>query len=50
MHSYLSPWREFYLEKLEYQIHNTQKGRSYEMDSHIFETYKNDVIPHCCHC
>ena len=36
-----------YLPKnIKYQSRNAQNRRSGEMDSHIFETYKNYVMPH----
>ena len=38
-----------YLEKLKDQIQNAQIRRSGEKSHHIYETYKNTVIPHGRH-
>ena len=42
-------WRDRYLEKLKDKIKNAQRRRSGEKAHHIYETYKNTVIPHGHH-
>ena len=42
-------WRDRYLEKLKDKIKNAQSRRSGEKAHHIYETYKNTVIPHGHH-
>ena len=49
IHSSLLYWRDRYLEKLKYQIQNPQNRRSGEKEHHIYETYKNTVMPHVRH-
>ena len=49
IHSSLIYWRDRYLEKLKDQIRNAQIRRSGEKAHHIYETYKNIVIPHGRH-
>ena len=49
VHSSLLSWCDRYLKKLKYQIQNTQKRRSGEKANHIYETYKNTVMPHGRH-
>ena len=46
--SLLSLW-DRYLNKLKYQSQNSQKIRSGEISNHLFETYKNYVMPHGRH-
>ena len=46
--SFLS-WRDRYLKKLKCQIQNAQSRRSGEKSYHIYETYKNTLIPHGRH-
>ena len=46
VHSSLLSWRDSYLKKLKDQIQNAQKRRSGEKSNHIYETYKNTVMPH----
>ena len=36
------------MKQLKYQIHNAQNRRSIKIESCIFKTYKNDVIPCAC--
>ena len=47
--SFLS-WRDRYLKKLKDKIQNAQSRRSIEKAHHIYTTYKNTVMPHCCIC
>ena len=49
MHSSLLSWRDRYLKKLKDKIQNAQSRRSVEKSHHIYETYKNIVLPHGCH-
>ena len=42
-------WRDRYLKKLKDQSQNAQNRRSGEKSHHIYETYKNTVIPHVRH-
>ena len=49
IHSSLLSWRYRYLKKLKYLSQNSQNRRYDEMDNHLFETYKNSVIPHGLH-
>ena len=49
IHYSLLSWRDRYLEKLKYQIQNDQNRRSGEKSHHIYETYKNTVMPHVRH-
>ena len=46
IHLFLISWRDRYLKKLKYQSQNSQNRRSSEKSNHIYETYKNTVIPH----
>ena len=46
MHSSLLTRCDHYPKKLKYQSNNSHNRRSVEIKSRIFETYKNDVIPH----
>ena len=41
--------RDRYLEKLKDQIQNAQSRRSSEKAHHVYETYKNTVMPHGRH-
>ena len=45
-HSSLLSWRDRYLKKLKDLSQNSQKIRSGEKANHIYETYKNTVMPH----
>ena len=49
IHSSLLSWRDRYLKKLKYKIQNDQSRRSGEKARHIYETFKNIVMPHGCH-
>ena len=49
MHSSLLLWSDRYLKKLKDKIQNAQNRRSGEKSHHIYETYKNTVMPHGCH-
>ena len=49
MHSSLISWRDRYLKKLKDKSQNYQSRRSVEKAHHIYETYKNIVIPHGRH-
>ena len=42
-------WRDRYLKKLKDQSQNAQIISSGEKSHHIYETYKNTVMPHGCH-
>ena len=42
-------WRDRYLKKLKDRIQNAQSRRSGEKSHHIYETYKNTVMPHGRH-
>ena len=42
-------WRDRYLKKLKDKIQNAQSRRSGEKSHHIYETYKNTVMPHGSH-
>ena len=42
-------WCDRYLKKLKDKSQNTQSRRSGEKAHHIYEIYKNTVIPHGCH-
>ena len=42
-------WRDRYLKKIKYQSQNAKKRRSSEKAHHIYETYKNIVMPHVRH-
>ena len=46
MHSSLLSWRDRYLKKLIYQSENAQSRNSNEEPHHIYETYKNTLMPH----
>ena len=46
IHSSLLSWRDRYLEELKDIIQNSQRKRSGEKAHHIYETYKNTLIPH----
>ena len=49
IHSSLLSWRDRYLKKLKDKSQNSQSRRSSEKAHHIYETYKNTVMPHECH-
>ena len=49
VHSSLLSWRDRYLKKLEDKIQNSQSRRSGDKENHIYETYKNTMIPHGHH-
>ena len=49
IHSSLLSWCDRYLKKLNDQSQNTQSRRSGDKSHHIYETYKNTVIPHGRH-
>ena len=49
IHSLLLSWRDRYLKKLKDKIQNSLSRRSGEKSHHIYETYKNTVMPHGCH-
>ena len=46
IHSLLLSWRDSYLKKIKDKIQNAQNIRSGEKSHHIYETYKNTVMPH----
>ena len=49
IHSSLLSWRDRYLKKLKDKIQIYQIRRSGDKSHHIYETYKNTVIPHGLH-
>ena len=49
MHSSLLSWRDRYLKKIKDKIQNDQSRRSGEKSHHIYETFKNTVMPHGRH-
>ena len=49
IHSSFMSWLNRYLKKVKYQSQNFQSRRSGEKAHHIYETYKNSVIPHGRH-
>ena len=49
IHSSLLSWLDGYLKKLKDRIQNAQSRRSGEKSHHIYETYKNTVMPHGHH-
>ena len=49
IHSSFLSWRDRYLKNIKDQIQNTQNRRSGEKAHHIYETYKNTVMPHVRH-
>ena len=49
IHSSFLSWRDRYLEKIKDKIQNDQSRRSGEKSHHIYETYKNTVMPHVRH-
>ena len=49
INSSLLSWRDRYLKKLKDKIQNSQIIRSGENSHHIYETYKNTVMPHGSH-
>ena len=49
IHSSLLLWRDRYLKKLKDKIQKSQSRRSGEKSHHIYETYKNTVMPHGRH-
>ena len=49
IHSSLLSWRDRYLEKLKDKSKNAQRRRSGKKAHHIYETYKNTVMPHGRH-
>ena len=46
IHSSFLSWRYRYLKKLKYQSQNAKNRRSGEKSHHIYETYKNTLMPH----
>ena len=46
IHSLLLYWRDMYLKKITEQNQNSQIRRSGEESHHIYETYKNTVMPY----
>ena len=46
MHSSLLPWRDFYSKNLKDLSQNSQNRRYGVKSNHIYETYKNLVVPH----
>ena len=46
VYSSLLCWRDRYLKRLKYQIQNAQIRRSGENSHHMYENYKNTVMPH----
>ena len=42
-------WRDMYLKKIKDQIQNSQSKSYGEKSHHIYETYKNTVMPHGRH-
>ena len=46
IHSSLLSWSDKYLKKLKYKSQNSQSRSSSEKSHHIYETYKNTVMPH----
>ena len=49
IHSSLLSWGDRYLKKIKDKIQRDQNRRSGEKAHHIYETYKNTVIPHGSH-
>ena len=49
IHSSLLSWCDRYLEKLKDKIQNAQSRKSCEKAHHIYETYKNTVMPYGRH-
>ena len=49
IHSSLLSWRDRCLKNSNKKIQNTQSRISGEKAHHIYETYKNIVMPHGCH-
>ena len=49
IHSSLLSWRDSYLKKLKNQSQNAQNRRSGGKANHIYETYKNTIMPHGRH-
>ena len=49
MYSSLLSWRDHYSKKLKDLIQNAQNRRSGEKTNHIYETYKNTVMPNGRH-
>ena len=49
IHSALISWNDRYLEKIKYKSQNAQSRRSSEKVHHVYETYKNTVMPHDNH-
>ena len=49
IHSLLRSWSDRYLKKLKDKIQNAQIRRSGEKAHHIYETYKNTMMPHGRH-
>ena len=49
IHSSLIYWSDRYLKKLKDQSQYAQSRRSDEKENHIYETYKNTVMPHGRH-
>ena len=49
IHSLLLSWRDRYLKKIKDKSKNAQRRRSGKKAHHIYETYKNTVMPHGRH-
>ena len=49
IHLSLISWRDRYLKKLKDKSQHSQSRRSGEKAHHIYETYKNTVMPHGRH-
>ena len=49
IYSLLLSWRDRYLKKMKDKSENNQSRRSGEKSHHIYETYKNTVMPHGRH-
>ena len=49
INSSLPSWRDWYLKKPKNQIQNYQNRSSGEKENHIYETYKNMVMPYGHH-
>ena len=49
IHPSLLYWSDRHLKKLKDQSQNSQRRRSGEKSHHIYETYKNTVMPHGHH-
>ena len=49
IHSSLLYWRDRYLKKMKYENQKFQSKMFGEKSHHIYETYKNSVMPYGCH-